>query len=35
MIFKFFYFLTLSVPGKLKNSTFEIPTIPQTLSINN
>ena len=27
--------ITLSVPKKLKNSTFEIPIISQTLNINN
>ena len=32
----FFWFcLTLSLPGKLKNSIFEMPIIPQTLNINN
>ena len=35
-VFTFFLFcLTLSVPKKLKNSIFEMPTVPQTLNINN
>ena len=36
MVFKFFWFcFTLSLPEKLKNSIFEMPTIPQTLNIDN
>ena len=30
-----FFILTLSVPGKLKNLTFEMPKIPQTFNVNN
>ena len=29
------FILLLSVPGKLKNSTFEMPIIPQTFNVNN
>ena len=36
MVFKFDWFgLILSVPEKLKNSIFEIPVMPQTLSFDN
>ena len=36
MVLNFFwFFLTLSVPEKLKNSIFEMPVVPQTLNINN
>ena len=36
MVFKFFWFcLTLSVPGKLKKSIFEMPIITQTLHVKN
>ena len=35
MVFKFFWFWTLSVPEKLKNSIFEMRIITQTLNIKN
>ena len=32
-LYFFYYYLTFSVPQKLKKSIFEIPIIPQTLNI--